>query len=66
MSRDTPFTVKELIERLQTMDQAATVEFEVPKRLPADRGTMEGARVFVTEIEEVWYNSPENKWVLLT
>lgn len=66
MSRGTPYTVKELIETLQGMAPEATVEFECPKRLAADRGSIEGSRVFVTDVQEVWYNSPDNKWVLLT
>ncbi|KKL54322.1 hypothetical protein LCGC14_2266580 [marine sediment metagenome] len=67
MSRDTPYTVKELIEALQPLPLDATVEFEVPKRLPGARcETMEGVRVFVTDIREVFYDSPNNKWVVLS
>ena len=58
-------TVRELIATLQDMDPDAQVEFEVPKKKAADRGSIEGARVIVTSVEEVWYNSPDNKWVLL-
>jgi len=64
--RNTPFTVKEMIETLQTMPADATVEFECPKRLAGDSDRVEGSRVFVTVVRETFYNSVDNKWVTIS
>ncbi len=58
--------VGELIKRLKQCDQNAQVEFEVPERcLADDPEDIYGARVIVDNIEETFYNDPDNKWVTL-
>lgn len=59
-------TTRELIATLQGMDPDAQIEFEVPHKKAADRGSIEGARVIVDSVEEIWYNEPSNKWVVLS
>jgi hypothetical protein len=58
--------VKDLIARLSTMDPDARVEFEVPAdtvptEVYPERG---GDRYPIFSMEEVFYNTPENKWVV--
>jgi hypothetical protein len=59
-------TVKQLIARLSTADPEARVEFEVPvDTVPNDTYPERGGdRYPIFSVEEVFYNKPENKWVV--
>jgi len=58
-------TVNGLIAKLQTMSPDAQVEFEIPENKFVEE-LNKGDRWMIFDAQETFYNSIDNKWVVLT
>lgn len=56
-------TNRDLIQKLQTLDPDAQIEFEVPKE---NTEVEPGDRILVQSARETSYSQPTNKWVVLS
>ena len=60
-------TAGELVGKLMQMNATSYVEFEIPNSKRGDRSPIKGGdRVLISDVREIYYDSPDNTYVVLS